>query len=218
MLNTEKLFHTRWVSSIRERQRRGRLDYILNRVDTFSHMRILDVGCGNSGRSVHQWIDPSYELLGIDLYVPDEVEIDHPNFSYRQQDARDLSCFGDDEFDLCISVGMMEHIGHLPDLQQMAREIDRVAKQYVIVVPWRYAPIEPHFKWPIFQLMPDEIQRWLVTSFDLHDLREKVQADPLYIRNHYLWLTKQQWGAIWPHSKISVFNLENYVIVKSNRA
>ena len=43
----------------------------------------------------------------------------------------------------------------------MAAEIDRVAKEYVIVVPWRYAIIEPYSKWPFFQLMPTEIQRQL---------------------------------------------------------
>lgn len=187
---------------------------MLNKVTTFDGMKILDIGCGNDGRSVQNWIDPTYQITGIDLYPEDKINIAHSNFTYFQQDARDMSRFEDNEFDLAISVGMMEHIGHLPDLQKMAQEINRVAKAYVIVVPWRYALIEPHFKWPFFQLLPAEIQTQLVHRLNLHNLSKKLSKDPLYISKHFLWLTAKQWQSIWPDSKVHVFNLENYVIVK----
>ena len=187
---------------------------MLNKVKTFSGMKILDVGCGTDGRSVHQWIDPSYHITGIDLYAPEEVSIGHPNFTYKQQDARDMSCFEDQSFDLAISVGMMEHIGHLPDLNKMAQEIHRIAKEYVIVVPYRYALVEPHFKFPIFQLLPTELQSKLVHTFNLHNIHKKLTRDPLYIKKHFLWLTAKQWQHIWPESEVFVFNMENYMIIK----
>ena len=190
---------------------------MLDKVHVTPNMNVLDIGCGTDGRSLQDWIDPGYTITGIDLYAENQVNIKHPNFTYYQQDARDMSRFKDKEFDLAISIGMMEHIGHLPDLQKMASEINRVAKEYVIVVPWRYAIVEPHFKWPFFQLLPTEIQRQLVYKLNLHNLREKLTRDPLYISKHFLWLTADQWQHIWPDSTVHVFNLENYVIVKSEQ-
>ena len=211
------LYQSRFVSSLLEKRRKRRLNAILEKVQTFPGMNILDVGCGNDGRSVHQWIDSRYHITGIDLYEPDQVHIAHPNFTYKQQDARDMSCFADQSFDLAISVGMMEHIGHLPDLHKMAQEIHRIAKEYVIVVPYRYALVEPHFKFPFFQLLPTEIQSNLVHTLNLHNLHQKLTKDPLYIKKHFLWLTGKQWQYIWPESEVFVFNMENYLIVKSHK-
>lgn len=211
------LYQSRIISSFLEKRRKRRLDAMLDKVHTFSGMTILDVGCGTDGRSVHQWIDPSYHITGIDLYDPSKVHIDHPRFTYKQQDARDMSCFADQSFDLAISVGMMEHIGHFPDLNKMAQEIHRIAKEYIIVVPYRYALVEPHFKFPIFQLLPTEMQLSLVYKFNLHNLKQKLTTDPLYIKKHFLWLTAEQWRHVWPESQVSVFNMENYMIVKCKK-
>ena len=210
------LYKSRIVTNALEKKRKRRLEFMLNKVNVTPQMKMLDIGCGTDGRSVQEYIDPNYIITGIDLYPEEKIKIKHPNFTYFQQDARDMSRFQDNEFDLAISVGMMEHIGHLPDLKKMALEIDRVAKEYVIVVPWRYAIIEPHFKWPFFQLLPTEIQRQLVDKLNLHNLRKKLIKDPLYISKHFLWLTAEQWQHIWPNSKVFVFNFENYVIVKSD--
>lgn len=209
------IYRSKFVDETLSRKRKRRLHFMLDKVTTFEGMKLLDVGCGNDGRSVQNWIDPTYQITGIDLYPEDKVNIGHSNFTYLQQDARDMSRFRDHEFDLAISVGMMEHIGHLPDLQKMAHEINRVAKAYVIVVPWRYALVEPHFKWPFFQLLPAEVQTHLVHKLNLHNLSQKLSKDPLYIRKHFLWLTAKQWQSIWPQSQVYIFNLENYVIVKT---
>ena len=57
----------------------------------------------------------------------------------------------------------------------MASEIDRVAKEYIIVVPWRYAIIDLILSGHFFNDV--ELQRQLVHRLNLHNLREKLSKD-----------------------------------------
>ena len=109
------LYKSRIVSNALEKKRRRRLDFMLDKVNLTPNMKLLDIGCGTDGCSVQDWINPNYTITGIDLYPEHKVKINHPNFTYYQQDARDMSRFKDNEFDSNYFVGMMEHIKHLPD-------------------------------------------------------------------------------------------------------
>ena len=88
---------------------------------------ILDVGCGPDGRSLEKFLHSDYRIVGIDLYDETEVKVNHPRFTYFQQEARSLSRFRDKEFDLALSIGMMEHICDRTTLSQMACEINRLS-------------------------------------------------------------------------------------------
>jgi len=212
---TYRIYKNPIVSSLLKKRREHRFKKILSLVKTNPGMKILDVGCGRNGRSFHDYLDFNCSVLGIDLLEPDQVEISSPSFSYRKQDARNMSDFGDNEFDLVVSIGMMEHICNMSDLKQMAQEIHRVGRQYVIGVPWRYTLIEPHFKVPFFQLMPTELQNGLVKLLNLEELREAVRRDPLFIQNHYMWPTTEQWVSIWPESVAHIERFESCFLVKT---
>lgn len=178
-------------------------------------MSVLDVGCGPDGRSLEVFLPYNYQIVGIDLYDEREVKIDHPQFTYFQQDAQNLRRFGDKEFHLAISIGMMEHICDSIVLKRMVAEIDRVSKEYIVVVPWKYSWIEPHFRLPFFQLLPSNIQRSLTELLNLHNLRDKIRRDRNYIKNYYQWMSKREWRQIFVGSKIYLTpTFETIAIVK----
>ncbi|MBW2664072.1 MAG: class I SAM-dependent methyltransferase [Deltaproteobacteria bacterium] len=211
----EYFYRKQFIQNLLYKRRWHRVDFLLSKVRLFPEMSILDVGCGPDGRSLEKFLHSDYRIVGIDLYDETEVKVNHPRFTYFQQDARSLSRFRDKEFDLALSIGMMEHICDRAMLSQMACEINRVSKQYVIVVPWKYAWIEPHFKFPFFQLLPYRFKLALTKMFDLHNLREKVKIDAAYIRNHYQWLSNPEWQRIFVGSKVYVTpTLETIAIIK----
>ena len=66
-------------------------------------------------------------------------------------DARQMPMFQDNEFDMCFSNSVIEHVGSAADQMSMAREVRRVAKGYFIQTPNAYFPLEPHFLIPGWQ-------------------------------------------------------------------
>lgn len=200
---TEPLYRTDIIQKILRNRRRKRAEFFLSKITRTPNMKVLDVGCGPDGRSLANFLQDC-SITGIDLYEESEVKIDHPDFTYFHQDARDLSRFSDNEFELSFCIGMLEHICICDDLLRIAREIQRVSKQYIIVVPWKYAWIEPHFKFPFFQLFPHLVQCLLVRSLNLHNLRESVKGDTFFIKKHYQWLSKKEWRKIFPGSRIYI--------------
>lgn len=77
--------------------------------------------------------------------------------------------FEDKSFDLVVSVGLLEHVEPIEKLCRVVREIDRVGKSYVCVVPSISSLIEPHCGAISF---PARLHR---------DLLEKYQTTPLKI-------------------------------------
>lgn len=80
-------------------------------------------------RSLEDYLPNDYRIVGIDLLDESEVSMSHPGFTYIQQAASDLSRFGEKEFDLAFSIGMMEHICNCQFILGMARQIDRVSRE-----------------------------------------------------------------------------------------
>jgi len=210
----EKIYRSEFVSNILSKRRINRINFVLLKVKTWpgmsildigcdpTDMSILDIGCGPNGRSFEDHVSEEYQITGIDILEPDEVKIQHPKFTYYKQDAIDLSMFDTKSFDLAISIGMMEHICDHIILRRIAREIDRVSKQYIIIVPWKWAWIEPHFKFPFFQLFPYKTKVLLTRFLNLHNLKLAVSNDPSYISKNYQWFTSRKWREIFVGSHI----------------
>lgn len=188
---------------------------MLSLVRTDGPQRILDLGCGRDGRSLADHVPDTWDITGLDLHDPDEVHVAHPRFTYLQRDAQDLRAFEDDAFDIAFSIGMLEHVCLPAALHLMAQEIDRVARQYVVVVPWRWAWLEPHFKFPFFQLLPRRAQNRLVRALDLDGRAGYVAADPDYVPKRYQWLASAAWRRIFPGATVHVApTWETIAIVK----
>ena len=137
-------------------------------------IRILDVGGTSSYWQLlsKDWqADYQVEVLNLGT-----EEVGEPVVESHSGDARDLSQFTNQQFDLAYSNSVIEHVGGWDDQKKMADEIARVAKSYIVQTPNYYFPIEPHFLFPCFQFLPRFAQIFLVKRFKL-GWTEKVAND-----------------------------------------
>ena len=101
--------------------------------------RVLDVGCGKGFLLYEmQLIEPGLELVGFDISVHGLAsalpDLKASLFRYRAQDAYP---FGDDYFDLVISLGCLHNL-RLFDLKAALGEIERVGQRgYVMLESYR---------------------------------------------------------------------------------
>lgn len=210
-MNTDKF--PSFVRDALARRRRRRVDFILSQVNVAPGMRVLDVGCGFDGRSFEDYVPRDWQIVGVDIIAPEGVHHTHPNFSYLEQDARDLGRFSDDEFDLAVCVGMMEHITDPETFRAIVSEMLRVSKQFVVVVPYKYAWVEPHYGVPFFPLLPYSAKVWLVKALNLSGHREAVTQDREYINKHYRWLTNDEYQREYPGSTVTVLPTREMIAI-----
>lgn len=113
-------------------------------------IRILDVG----GRPEY-WENINPEKVSkIALMNYDEAELERPGantglFESCLGDARNLSEYDDNSFDLVHSNSVIEHVGGWGDMTAMAREVQRVGQSGWLQTPAYEFPIEPHFRLPV---------------------------------------------------------------------
>jgi ubiquinone/menaquinone biosynthesis C-methylase UbiE len=180
-------------------------------------MRVLDIGCGRTGRSTTDFAPASWGIVGVDLLPPGRVAHRHPGFSYVQGSVCDMDSFGDREFDLAISVGLLEHVTDRAAFADAAREIQRVADQYALVVPYRYAWIEPHYFVPFFPVLPRRIQNLAIQAFDLHRQRALVRADPDFLDRRIRWRSNAEYRAAFPGSRTRLTPTRETVVIARSR-
>jgi SAM-dependent methyltransferase len=204
------------VRRLLQARRRARFRFLVSHVRTWEGMRVLDVGCGRSGRSTTDFAPASWSIVGIDRISPDVVAHRHPGFSYVQGDARDLSRFRDDVFDLAISVGLLEHVTDPTAFADVAREIQRVAPQHGLIVPYRYAWIEPHYWVPFFPLLPRGLQDVVAGMVDRHARRGSGRGDARGPHRRISWRSNAEYRAAFPGSRTLLTpTLETVLIVRS---
>ncbi len=102
--------------------------------------KIIEVGC-HVGRDFLAFFDGVHdiELYGMDVHpyqVPDYVQFIHG-------DAERIH-FPDHYFDVTVSIGVLEHIEPISKLSQMINEIERVSKNFCVVMPCISTIFEPH--------------------------------------------------------------------------
>lgn len=111
-------------------------------IDTYglkAGSRVLDVGCGKGFLLYEmQLIEPGLELVGFDIskhgLAGAPTDLKASLFNYRAQDAYP---FGDDEFDLVISLGCLHNL-RIFELKTALAEIERVGKQgYIMLESYR---------------------------------------------------------------------------------
>ena len=155
------------VKQILHARRRHRITDALSKVKTDSNTSVIDIGCGLTGRSFEDFIPSTWSVTAVDLVDPQSVKHTHPHFKYIQQDAQDLSQFTNNQFDLAISIGLLEHITEKTPFKKTISEIRRVAKQHIVIVPYKYGLIEPHYGLPFFPIYPNFVKQFLVKTFNL---------------------------------------------------
>jgi hypothetical protein len=125
-----------------------------------------------------------------------------PWITYVLGDARDLHMFGNQQFDMCFSNSVIEHVDAAGQFR-MAKEIRRVARGYFVQTPNAYFPIEPHFLVPGWQFMPVALRARLLQLRDWGWM--KRTPDPLLAREvveSVLLLTAAQLRRLFPDGRI----------------
>ena len=132
-----------WKANVATKMKRRRIMRGLSRVDLpeKGQLRVLEVGCAN-GKDVLQFLDDParYELYGVDLNDQKDLP---PEINFSRADAEHLP-FPDKHFDLVISVGLLEHIEPMEKLCAVIKEMDRVGKRQLHIVPSVTTLLEPH--------------------------------------------------------------------------
>lgn len=186
------------------KRRKIRIRQALSKINIGDQLTVLDIGCGIDGRSFEDFIPSEWQVTGVDQHQGSEVFHTHPNFRYVQGDAADLREFEDKEFDLAISIGMLEHITEIETFKRVVDNIRRVATQYIVIVPWKFAIIEPHYGVPFFPILPYKLKLSLIKLFNLSNHRNAVTIDPDYVNKHFMWLSNSEYKAYFPESKIYI--------------
>jgi hypothetical protein len=97
--------------------------------------------------------------------LPPNEESLRATVSLLTGDARDLSRFGDQSFDLVICNSVIEHVGSWLDMRKAANEARRVGRCGWIQVPAFEFPLEQHFLLPFIHWMADALQIRLLRRF-----------------------------------------------------
>lgn len=140
---------------------------------------ILDIG----GRVEH-WnsLRELWKNKNIKLTL---VNIESPHFTdgqttFCQGDARNLSGFQNNSFDIVFSNSVIEHVGLWKDKRNMAEEVKRLAPKYFVQTPNYWFPIEPHLRAAIIHWLPKPIQRSVVMKKALGFYRRAKDIDDAY--------------------------------------
>ena len=126
--------------------------------------RVLDVG-GTAGF----WRSLSRDLADLELTVvnADPSHAAVGSVTVQAGDARAMPEFADGSFDLVFSNSVIEHVGDRRDQRAMADEVRRIGRRWVVQTPCRWFPIEPHFLFPYFNLLPLAARAFLLQHLRL---------------------------------------------------
>lgn len=193
--------------------RKRRFDKICQLIKLKAADKILDLGCGE-GLSFEAF-NKTNKIVGLDTFY--RQKIFQNNFSYLQGNAANLSFFKDKEFDKVVCIGLLEHLRPFKKLKKAARQIQKIGKGYVVVVPHFYTPLEPHFQLPFWQFYPDNLKSFLIKHFSIgcYEKNPKGRFEKL---NYF---KKEKWHSLFPESSIISYNhilgglIKNYIIFKA---
>jgi SAM-dependent methyltransferase len=160
------LADNRRPGSLADRFRQRRFELLRGLVDGLPRpVRILDVGgtpsfwerVGYAGRD------------GLEIVLLNQVDQDpvHPNLTAVVGDAADLSAFADGTFDVVVSNSVIEHLPTRELQARMAAETRRVGRRLYLQTPNKYFPLEPHFLFPFFAMLPLNVRAFLLQHADL---------------------------------------------------
>jgi hypothetical protein len=159
----------RTPSSLATRMRRHRFSLFLELLETIPRpVSLLDVGGTPS-----YWKHMGFTDAGVAITILNISPQPDPTSRQIQGDARTMTQFSDNEFDVVYSNSVIEHVGTRKDQQAAADEIRRVGKRYFVQTPNYWFPVEPHFLVPGFQLLPIRWRALLLERFNLGHIRRQ---------------------------------------------
>jgi hypothetical protein len=124
----------------------------------------------------------------------------------------------DKQVDLLICNSVIEHVP-VDERSQLAREITRVARNYVVQTPAKLFPIEPHFVMPFLHWLPRRVGRILV-RFSPFGLAHRDAGFTRKFFDEINILTADEFRSLFPEGEFVIerflFIPKSYMII--NRA
>lgn len=166
-------------------------------------LKILDVGGRETIWVKEGFCDPqTRDRVQITILNIGKEKTTAPNVVSVVGDARNMSQFADNEFDIVFSNSVIEHVGSYEDKRQMAREVRRVGKKYFVQTPNFYFPIEPHFMYPCFQFLPLPLKVWILTNIGRRHRKVETKEKARGIIDSIQLLNKREFKELFPQAVI----------------
>jgi SAM-dependent methyltransferase len=152
------------LSQVETRARRRRHRFFTGLLPVLDRpLEILDVG------GVHDYWQRALDVQPIHANIVlfnVFSQSDLPaHFSSVVGDARDLSRYSDQQFDVVFSNSVIGHVGSPQDQLRMAREIRRVGVRHFVQTPNHGFPIDWRTLVPGFHFLPATLQAWCFQRF-----------------------------------------------------
>ncbi|MBI4233160.1 MAG: class I SAM-dependent methyltransferase [Chloroflexi bacterium] len=145
-------------NSLISRLRRERFRLFLETMEPKAMDLILDVG-SSSGHGLEVFDRGAHRVVGLDLTRPKE------NANVFDSFVVGNGCylpFKTQALDIVFCNAVLEHVTTWEGQQQIAREMLRTGKRLFVCTNNRYFPIEPHYMLPLFQFVPEPVQKRVV--------------------------------------------------------
>jgi hypothetical protein len=133
-------------------------------------MRVIDLG-GTPASWLHAPVRP-LEVVTVNLSRRDNAVPDGAGWIRSVAgDACELpAAVRGERFDLVFSNSVLEHVGGHARRSAFAEAVHSLAEHHWVQTPYRYFPIEPHFLFPGYQLLPVRAQaevaiRWPIGNY-----------------------------------------------------
>jgi hypothetical protein len=168
------------------RARRRMYERVLHLGNLSRDSRILDVGTTPDltiayNNFFERWYPHPDRLTACSIEDCSILEAHFPGLTFRPTDGRHLP-FDDREFDLAISLAVLEHVGGLEEQRYFLSELARVSRAFIAYTPYRYFPIEMHTLLPFTHWLPAAAYRPLWRRLGMQFWAEEKNLNLLSVR------------------------------------
>lgn len=141
-----------------EANRARKFDAFMALIEPTAETSVLDVGfTGEEYREGDNYLEKHYPYperitaLGID--ATEKFAARYPEVEVVTYDGLRFP-FGDQEFDVCWSNAVLEHVGDRARQVLFLQEVRRVAKRAFVTTPNKHFPVELHTRTPLLHYLP----------------------------------------------------------------
>ena len=164
--------------------------------------RILDLGGTVYFWENRGWLNnPKVDITLLNLEAEDTGAT---NIQSVAGSAIDLSSYQDNAFDIVFSNSVIEHLYTWDNQVKMAKESRRVGQYHFVQTPNKYFFIEPHYRLPFFDAVPDKIAYQILTKTPIaHGKRWEPEMAKTWLAELRL-LSKKEVRTLFPDSLLYV--------------
>lgn len=173
-------------------------------LDERQQARIIDLGGTEQYWDIaRDFLTTHRERLHITLVNPEVFPIRDPSlFTSVRGDATAPDLMAGEIFDLAHSNSVIEHVGWLPEMARFAENMRRLGSRYYMQTPNYWFPLEPHFRVPGFQYLPEVVRIAMLQRMKLgffQPVPDRMEAKDLI--EHHRLLSMRQARGLFPDAR-----------------